>query len=351
MPTRETVVYVDLPGAERLPPVIDYGSLPAKGEGGITRVGQAAFSLAAPGRGLKAGLHHSGPATDPDDEADAGRARRGLGSGVGRGPVSRRRRDARRRDVPLHEHRRRGVRARAPRPRGGRLGVLRPRIQVRADRRADARRARPRSGGLISEQLACTMRAMARDVDLPRRRSADSRCGRCGRVRRRRLVSGACPDRDGNGNVDGREHAAGRVLGRRLLPPGRQGEPGAADASPRRPPSRVRPSTELLDGPTSEESANGLASGDSGRDEAARHLPRRRRRDRRPRRSVRRRRRQRVDARSRRAGRRDAHAVPHDPAGRVPDRRYAGRRRSAGRASWSIRPSDGARSRSRRRRS
>jgi sarcosine oxidase len=68
VPTRETVVYVDLPDAERLPPVIDYGSLPAKGEGGIKRVGQAAFSLAAPGRGLKAGLHHSGPATDPDDE-------------------------------------------------------------------------------------------------------------------------------------------------------------------------------------------------------------------------------------------------------------------------------------------
>jgi sarcosine oxidase len=69
VPTRETVVYVDVPGAERLPPVIDYGRLPAKGEGGIIRVGQAAFSLAAPGRGLKAGLHHSGPATDPDDDA------------------------------------------------------------------------------------------------------------------------------------------------------------------------------------------------------------------------------------------------------------------------------------------
>jgi sarcosine oxidase len=69
VPTRETVVYVDVPGAERLPPVIDYGILPAAGEGGITRIGQAAFSLAAPARGLKAGLHHSGPAADPDDEA------------------------------------------------------------------------------------------------------------------------------------------------------------------------------------------------------------------------------------------------------------------------------------------
>jgi sarcosine oxidase len=69
VPTRETVVYVDVPGAERLPPVIDSGRLPVKGEGGIARVGQSAFSLAAPGKGLKAGLHHAGPAADPDAEA------------------------------------------------------------------------------------------------------------------------------------------------------------------------------------------------------------------------------------------------------------------------------------------
>ena len=41
VPTRETVVYVDVPGAERLPPVIDSGRLPVKGEGGIARVGQS----------------------------------------------------------------------------------------------------------------------------------------------------------------------------------------------------------------------------------------------------------------------------------------------------------------------
>jgi len=70
VPTRETVVYVDVPHPERLPPVIDYGRVPAKGEGGIARVGQAAFSLAAPGRGIKAGLHHSGPATNPDEQPD-----------------------------------------------------------------------------------------------------------------------------------------------------------------------------------------------------------------------------------------------------------------------------------------
>ena len=68
VPTRETVVYLDLPQAATLPPVIDYGSLPSPGEGGISRVGQAAYALAAPGTGLKAGLHHSGPVTAPDDD-------------------------------------------------------------------------------------------------------------------------------------------------------------------------------------------------------------------------------------------------------------------------------------------
>ena len=66
VPTRETVVYVELP--EPVPSVIDYARLPTTGEGGITRVGQAAYALVAPGRGLKAGLHHSGPVGDPDGE-------------------------------------------------------------------------------------------------------------------------------------------------------------------------------------------------------------------------------------------------------------------------------------------
>jgi sarcosine oxidase len=68
VPTRETVVYVHLPSAERLPPVIDSGMLPAKDEARVARVGHSAFSLAAPGKGLKAGLHHSGPVADPDAE-------------------------------------------------------------------------------------------------------------------------------------------------------------------------------------------------------------------------------------------------------------------------------------------
>ena len=67
VPTRETVAYFDLPGAERLPPVIDYAGIPSPGEGGVARPGNSTYALAAPGRGLKAGLHHAGPVADPDD--------------------------------------------------------------------------------------------------------------------------------------------------------------------------------------------------------------------------------------------------------------------------------------------
>ncbi len=65
VPTRETVVYLDLPGAESLPPVIDYAGVPPE-EGGIGRAGNSSYALAAPRVGLKAGLHHSGPVADPD---------------------------------------------------------------------------------------------------------------------------------------------------------------------------------------------------------------------------------------------------------------------------------------------
>ena len=72
VPTRETVVYLRHPDAEALPPVIDYGGVPEQREGGISRSGQAWYALAAPGLGLKAGLHHSGPPVTPDsaDEPD-----------------------------------------------------------------------------------------------------------------------------------------------------------------------------------------------------------------------------------------------------------------------------------------
>jgi sarcosine oxidase len=70
VPTRETVVYVDVPEAGAIPPVIDYGRLPSPNEGGIARAGQAGYALAAPGQGLKAGLHHSGPAVTPGSTAE-----------------------------------------------------------------------------------------------------------------------------------------------------------------------------------------------------------------------------------------------------------------------------------------
>jgi sarcosine oxidase len=66
--TRETVVYLDLPAADAVPPVIDYGRLPAAGDGIVSRAGQASYGLAAPSRGLKAGIHHSGPEVEASEE-------------------------------------------------------------------------------------------------------------------------------------------------------------------------------------------------------------------------------------------------------------------------------------------
>jgi sarcosine oxidase len=65
VPTRETVIYLELEGAAPAPSVIDYERTPDEGAG---MRGQAAYALASPGMGLKAGLHHSGPVADPDDE-------------------------------------------------------------------------------------------------------------------------------------------------------------------------------------------------------------------------------------------------------------------------------------------
>ena len=67
VPTRETVVYLTLDGAEAVPSVIDYARTPTPNGDAVLRSGQAAYALAAPGAGLKAGLHHSGPVADPDE--------------------------------------------------------------------------------------------------------------------------------------------------------------------------------------------------------------------------------------------------------------------------------------------
>jgi sarcosine oxidase len=68
VPTRETVIHLGL-AADGVPPsVIDWGRTPGAGAG-FARTGQAAYALASPGLGLKAGLHHSGPVADPNDAA------------------------------------------------------------------------------------------------------------------------------------------------------------------------------------------------------------------------------------------------------------------------------------------
>lgn len=67
VPTCETVVYLQLEGADHVPPVIDYARRPTHGEAGFLRAGQASYALASPGVGLKAGLHHAGRAADPDE--------------------------------------------------------------------------------------------------------------------------------------------------------------------------------------------------------------------------------------------------------------------------------------------
>ena len=66
VPTRETVVYFRLPDPLSLPPVID-DAIPDAEEHGLLRPGLINYALAAPGLGLKAGLHHSGPPAAPDE--------------------------------------------------------------------------------------------------------------------------------------------------------------------------------------------------------------------------------------------------------------------------------------------
>ena len=76
VPTCETVTYFGLPDPMRLPPVID-DAVPDAEEHGLLRPGLINYALPAPGVGLKAGLHHSGPPADPDEQ---GRARSGSGA-------------------------------------------------------------------------------------------------------------------------------------------------------------------------------------------------------------------------------------------------------------------------------
>ena len=65
IPTRETITYFRIPDPLGLPPIID-DAVPDAEKHGLRRPGLINYALAAPGIGLKAGLHHAGPVTDPD---------------------------------------------------------------------------------------------------------------------------------------------------------------------------------------------------------------------------------------------------------------------------------------------
>ena len=60
---RETIAYFAHPGGDALPSLIEYPS-----ETNTLPEGQAYYALAAPGHGLKAGIHHAGYHDDPDAE-------------------------------------------------------------------------------------------------------------------------------------------------------------------------------------------------------------------------------------------------------------------------------------------
>ena len=70
IPTRETITYFRIPDPLGLPPVID-DAVPDAEAHGLRRPGLINYALAAPGIGLKAGLHHAGPVTDPDQPGTA----------------------------------------------------------------------------------------------------------------------------------------------------------------------------------------------------------------------------------------------------------------------------------------
>ena len=119
--TRETVAFFR---QETVPP-----SIVELGGGGDHLM----FSLHDPVHGLKAGAHHAGTETNPDDDRRARRSARREDQRVGRGSAAERRpRADPRGDVPLHDDAGRALHPRTPRPDRDRLRVLGPRLQVRA---------------------------------------------------------------------------------------------------------------------------------------------------------------------------------------------------------------------------
>ncbi|HET9242455.1 MAG TPA: FAD-dependent oxidoreductase [Gaiella sp.] len=66
VPTRETVVYLELAGADAMPPLIDYAH--TRAADGVERPGHSGYALGASADVLKAGLHQSGPVANPDEQ-------------------------------------------------------------------------------------------------------------------------------------------------------------------------------------------------------------------------------------------------------------------------------------------
>ena len=129
--TRETVCYFRLDGVR--PSLIELG----------TERGDGFYALHDPDGGIKAGLHRSGVPADPDDDGGPDESVVDLlrdwvalrFPGVDPEPQPRR-------DLLLHEHRRRALHPRAARQGRRLLGLQRPRVQVRARGGRAARRAR-----------------------------------------------------------------------------------------------------------------------------------------------------------------------------------------------------------------
>lgn len=66
VPTRETVTYFSMADELAVPTIVDWQPIDAGLEWGDT----AFYSLASPGVGVKAGQHHTGPVTDPNDPGE-----------------------------------------------------------------------------------------------------------------------------------------------------------------------------------------------------------------------------------------------------------------------------------------
>ena len=105
------------------------------------------YALAAPGVGLKAGVHRSGPVADPDEPGEPDAAIGERGGGVGGAAVPRGRVPAAHGDVPLHEQTERRVPARADGADRDRVALQRARVQVRPGDRQAARC--PRAGSAL----------------------------------------------------------------------------------------------------------------------------------------------------------------------------------------------------------